>query len=233
VSPEVRVVVVLNGVLDKDSYQFVYDLPIEVISIKKNLGYFKAVNLGMEAVPKGQNLVVINDDIEIKDPRWLSEMHHHMTKGVGIVGYRQELNLDKYLKRIPQDEPRLLKTDRYIISCALINHKLIESIGMFDGRYWCYWEDLGFIFRALSKGFKVRAIDKPYIFHEQRHTYDKMELVKDKRNMADARLFYEYWKGRYKAIENNNFPVSEIMKQVKSILINRREIKYGNANQKR
>lgn len=51
-------------------------------------------------------------------------------------------------------------------SCILIKKEVIKKIGMLDERYFCYWEETDFCFRAKSAGYKVAYVPEAKIWHK-------------------------------------------------------------------
>ena len=51
-------------------------------------------------------------------------------------------------------------------ACLIIKGEVFKKVGLFDGKYFMYFEDADFIKRALNKGIIVKYCPKLYIWHK-------------------------------------------------------------------
>lgn len=51
-------------------------------------------------------------------------------------------------------------------ACMLVRKEVFEKIGFFDERYFLYYEDTDFCFRARKNGFKIFYIPEAVVFHK-------------------------------------------------------------------
>ena len=228
----IKTKVILNGV-NKQDYAFVHkrnDIE-EIINIEENIGFFKAYNKAILTIPPEDYFVILNDDVVITDERWLTAMYDSMTNlsipknqdpktfntKIGIVGYRQ-------IARVPVGETGNAedqKTDRWILSCALVNPKAIRLCGLFDERYNHWWGDFEFLCRMHNFGYKLSTVDEEYIFHEKQHTYELTDSFNEKNTWPiwDAMCFYEQCGNKYfEWKEAMPFPIQQILIEVKWFL---------------
>jgi GT2 family glycosyltransferase len=59
------------------------------------------------------------------------------------------------LRPLPSPNQQLLRTDRLPGCCMLIRPELFEHVGMFDEKYFLYWEEIDFCLRARSAGHEL------------------------------------------------------------------------------
>ncbi len=234
----ISIKVVLNGV-NKDDYKFVYERDDieEIISLEENLGFFKAYNKAILTLPSSDHFVILNDDVEIKDGRWLTSMYdkmynfkvpkgqdpHTWNNQIGIVGFKQESIL-----LTPEGKTEKQKTDKWLLSCALVNPIAVRIAGLFDERYFCWFGDFEFLCRLHGAGYKLLSVDEEYICHEMQHTFNDMKSYDDNSNtwqILDAMAFYEQCYNRhFEWKESMSFPINHILTEVKWYL--RHKLKY-------
>lgn len=222
------IIVILNGVNEED-YKFVFKRKnIEIIKLEKNLGFFKAYNKAILDIPIEDHFVVLNDDVEILNGRWLTAMYDKMYdqtvpsnqdphtwsyQKIGIVGYRQEARLTNN-----KGQKENQTTDRWILSCALVNPKAIRVAGIFDERYYCWWGDFEFLCRLHGAGYKLLTVHEKYIYHERQHTFKELDDFNSDTTwpFLDALEFYEQCYNRhFEWKEAMPFPIEKILTEAK------------------
>lgn len=209
-----EVVFVDNGSIDgtyeyvKKHYPYVKSLKIE-----KNRGFTGGMNFGIKH-SKGDYIVVMNNDMEF-DPKWLSELVKvaESDKTIGIVGSGYtEKNIDfvrlgyvesgnVLLNFKPVDIPKkkyrnlpdLMKVDN---TFGLTRKKLLNKIGLFDEKFFIYWEEVDLCYRAKKAGYKIVAATKSIVFHGGSQTMKKYSYLK--------RFHYDKNKIRF-ILKNLNF----------------------------
>lgn len=58
------------------------------------------------------------------------------------------------------------ETDFATGCCMLVKRKVFEKIGLFDKKYFLYWEDVDFCLRAEKAGFKIYFAPQAIIWHK-------------------------------------------------------------------
>jgi GT2 family glycosyltransferase len=148
----------------------------------ENLGFGHGVNRGIElALARGADAVLlVNNDVVLTEgmlPALVDEMEFEPT--VGIVGPRVldradptrvwcaggrltwRQNLSILMGHGAPDGPRFQERRDvdYLAGCAmLIRRAVFERIGLLDGAYFAYHEDLDFCLSAHAAGFSVRLV---------------------------------------------------------------------------
>jgi GT2 family glycosyltransferase len=61
--------------------------------------------------------------------------------------------------------------------CLLIKRQVFDKIGFFDERYFMYYEDVDFCFRARKAGFRLGIADKAIIYHYIKHSQKSTKLM--------------------------------------------------------
>jgi GT2 family glycosyltransferase len=230
----ISIKVILNGV-NKDDYKFVFERDDieEIINLEENIGFLRAYNKAILTLSTSDHFVILNDDVEIKDGRWLTSMYekmynsevpknqdpHTWNKQIGIVGFRQEALLPT-----AEGKKENQKTNRWVLSCALVNPIAVRMAGLFDERYFCWWGDFEFLCRLHGAGYKVSSVDEEYIYHERQHTFKDMRSYDDSATwqLLDAMAFYEQCYNRhFEWKEAMPFPINQILTEVKWYLRNK------------
>jgi GT2 family glycosyltransferase len=163
---------------------------IEYTHVKNsaNLGVAKGNNQGIElSLKNGADYVLLlNNDVEFYTPDLIKEMVDYAEKGEDII-VPKILYFDT--RRIWMAGGKLLKTRGYTIHIGdgeknspkyatnkyfdyaptcfmLISKKVFEKVGLMDERYFVYFDDTDFIYRANNLGYKVYYIGNVEVLHK-------------------------------------------------------------------
>lgn len=177
-STKVTVVVVDNGseddtgsYLSKRFPQFLF------LRNEKNLGFSGGVNKGINfALQKGADIVVVlNNDTEV-DRSFLEPIVSCLNNDskVGLVSpYIYEHGSNKLWFGggkiiLPFYRPVHSEGSLDFLSgcCLVVKREVFEKIGLFDERYFLYYEDVDFSLRARGAGFKLLTEPKSRVFHK-------------------------------------------------------------------
>ena len=160
---------------------------INVIINKENLGCSKSYNLGMKEALKDYNpdyLVLLNDDLEFIDSKWLNKIifHGEKNKWVGILGCRMiypDKSLQWFAKKgkiysfmkpgyfkKSKEMLKAQKVEEIIGSCYIIKKELTDIIGFWDEKFSPYYgEESDYSFRAAKKGYDFLYVGETEIIH--------------------------------------------------------------------
>ena len=191
------IVVVENGSTD-GSAQVLEKYPdVVVLPQLKNLGFAGGVNVGFRyAIEQGAELVAAFNNDAIADKNWLQNLVKTMQSDnkVGIVTGkllnsagdrldstgefyttwglpyprgRGEDNLDKYDHQ----------TEIFAASggASLYRVKMLEQIGLFDEKFFAYYEDVDLSFRAQLAGWKITYVPTALAYHQIGATTSKIK----------------------------------------------------------
>lgn len=166
---------------------------INIIKNNVNLGYAKAVNIGIKA-GRSPFILVLNSDLQFRDHRlsnFIEYMDNH--NRVGIAG-PQLLYEDGRWQKSYEDNRGILSSlkkilgilylkkcfDKYFYrwnfyrpksvgmvpgAVMLIRRSMVEEIGDLDENFFFYGEDAEFCYRARKHGYKVIFFPKFYVTH--------------------------------------------------------------------
>ena len=187
---EDRVVFVDNASTDGSPDAVARAFPhVHLIRNERNEGYGHGTNRGVElALEEGAELVfLVNNDVTV--PRGMFAVLTDALRAepeLGVVGprvvYREDpgrlwcaggrmtyrQNLSVLIGHDQADGPRW-RQERdvdYVPGCAmLVRREVFERIGLLDGDYFAYHEDIEFCLKARAAGFGVRLIGAGLAYH--------------------------------------------------------------------
>ncbi len=144
----------------------------KLIKNKENLGFAKAVNQGITLAlsdPTITHVCLMNNDLELTFGTFKELLQtYSKSKMAGIVSpvlhhaggydwggkYRPLTALVKHTNW--ENKPKTtLQVDHVAGAAMLISRELIDKIGMFDERFFLYYEDLDYCLRAKAAGYTI------------------------------------------------------------------------------
>lgn len=222
--------VVDNGSTDDSASAIKEQFPsIKIIETGKNLGYAEGNNVGMRyGMDHGADfLFILNNDTVVESPiltHFIQAFEKEPDAGIlgakiylysernrldhlggswnrkksafDLIGYRKLDDEGAWNKMLPLD---------YVCGAGfMISRKLISAIGVLEARFFVYWEDTDYCFRARRAGFKVMSCPEAKLFHKvsssfvggKPHTsyfYSRNRLLWIERNLSTQeklRLFF-------------------------------------------
>lgn len=151
-----------------------YDIE-KLILLEKNYGYAEANNIAFSAA-EGKYIALVNNDA-VLDRNWLEKaldvFHKNEYRNAGSVAtkniyYHQRNTIDTAgveffgfgagwdYKGLPADSPEVNQRKEVFGACAtaaLYKKKTIDELGLFDPRYFIYFEDTDLAFRLRLFGY--------------------------------------------------------------------------------
>lgn len=170
---------------------------LKLIVSEENLGYAGGNNIGIKyALESGADYIfILNPDTTVKN-NLLAKLAETAKRNprAGIVGMAinegskvidcGEIKWLKpefehsVLKSLPSRQTgktRNLKPDLYVPGAAmLVKKEVFEKIGMFDERYFLYFEDADFCMRARRAGFKLTIAPGAMVYHNPSSSTSKL-----------------------------------------------------------
>lgn len=190
-----EIILVDNGSTD-NSLQYVRNnFPkVKIISLQKNFGFAKAINEGVR-VSKAEYVIFLNNDTRV-DKNWLGNLikcadshpevisvnckllnffNKKTIDGVGIL--INEVGQAKSIGWQEKDSGQYDK-EQYIFGAtggaSLFKREDFIKVGLFDGRYFMYSEEVDFAFRAQFLGYKSIFCPKAVVYHKHKATSRKL-----------------------------------------------------------
>lgn len=202
---EYELIVIDNGSTDS-SRSFLKQQNIDkLICWDKNAGVTVAWNRGIEAA-NGEYICVINNDVLVA-PAWLSGLEKALrdapadtatispsTNGVTYQLTINEKNAEAFYskaKELQAEQPASLWHFSLIGSCIVLPRKTIETIGLFDERYFIYYNDLDYHLRAVTNQMVTRTTSLSTIYH---FGSKSANAVTDRHKELDKKKFLDKWR---------------------------------------
>lgn len=175
--PAWRLIVIDNGSHDGTVEWLKEQRDITLHLNLKNLGFTKGVNQGIALARPDEDVVCINNDIELADAGWLTELQRvaYAESDIGVVGSRLIdgngliNHLGSYMQpvRLYGQQIGGLQTDInqavgvrdaecVIFALAYITRACLEKVGVLDEELFAYFEDTDYCLRAWQAGLKVK-----------------------------------------------------------------------------
>lgn len=187
--PHIEVLIVDNGSSDDSVEVFRKRFPhFRLIETGINLGYAGGNNVGMEiALKEGFGFLFVLNNDTVVDPGIVEAFLQRFSKGKeGILGakiYRMDApeHLDHlggkwnpkkmdfdYVGYRALDHPKWNAPQKldYVCGAALmIRREVLEAIGLFDPRFFLFWEEADLCFRAKRAGFEIQHCPEAKVWH--------------------------------------------------------------------
>ncbi len=200
-----------------------YDLD-KLITLSRNYGFAQANNIGFRQAD-GEYIALVNNDA-VLDKNWLEKaisiFHKYKDKNIGsvatrIINYHQRNLIDtagvEFLgfgagwdyKGLPSDSPEVSRRKEVFGACAtaaLYRKNILDQIGLFDPRYFIYFEDTELAFRLRLFGYGCFYEPEAICYHYggvKKHKESKFYIDYGRRNIEflfiknmQGRLFAKY-----------------------------------------
>jgi GT2 family glycosyltransferase len=177
-----------------------FGIAITIIENSTNLGFAAGVNVGIRhALDRGaQSVLLLNNDTTIDASmieHLISTANNHPRVGlvgpiiyfsnqrdrIWRVGDREHLWLPFPL-RLSARYPALTSSTEfrldYITACGmLIRREVLETVGLFDERYFMYYEDADFCQRVRQTGYEIWFSPKARMWHKVSLSGEKQEPI--------------------------------------------------------
>jgi len=144
----------------------------KVIENKENMGYAYAVNQGIR-VSQGEYICVMNNDVKVYE-HWLEDMKEALVFKDLIMATPMYSRDDPWMRGIESQELREAQMQVDIqetfsefqdFSCVLMKRIVVETIGVFDERYFYSCEDLDFLKRMKDVGLTYASSKRVRTHH--------------------------------------------------------------------
>lgn len=188
-----EVLAVDNGSTDETPARLARIPWVRVVTNPTNLGYVRGNNAGIAAAPKDADIVLLNNDVEIRQDGWLDALREtaHAAGDVGIVGCRLVLPDGRLLhagtrvlagtrwgRRIAALEIGAFETDvnQYertrdvegvTFACAYLKREVLAKIGGLSEKFRSYFEDTDYCLRAKEAGFRTVLCGAVTLVHDE------------------------------------------------------------------
>jgi GT2 family glycosyltransferase len=221
--PKDRIVVVDNGSTDESAATLAthFGPTLDLIRNEQNLGFAGGVNIGIRhALERGAAAILILNNDTVIDPTMLRTLNaakeKHSLERAGILSpavylYEQPERVwrlgDVRRRWLPMpltlkmSSSKLVDADPievdYVTGCGmLIFREVFEQVGLFDTRYFMYFEDADFCRRARDAGFTVWCVPQARMWHKVSLTARRDKPVnRYHRSLGQVRFYSEHRHG--------------------------------------
>ncbi|MEY5048249.1 MAG: hypothetical protein RLZZ175_1608 [Bacteroidota bacterium] len=154
-----------------------------------NVGVAKGNNQGIELSRNAHTkyTLLLNNDIEFEQEDFLSSMLDKAdnqsemmvipkiffwdSKKIWMAGggFDRLKGITYHVGEYQEDGPAFSKDEyfEYAPTCfMLINNKLFDEIGIMDEKYFVYFDDTDFVYRAFQKGYKILMMHSLHLYHK-------------------------------------------------------------------
>jgi GT2 family glycosyltransferase/Flp pilus assembly protein TadD len=184
-----------------------------LIENRKNLGFSKGCNQGIE-VSTGEYILLLNNDVILTE-NWLARMLECLTiaEDIGIVGsmtnqisgpqkvpgvnYSSLEGLTAYARTFGEkNRYRRIPHDRIVGFCMLFRFQLVEDIGFLDERFGSgNFEDDDYCLRASLAGYRNIIAGDVFIHHHGSRSFIGNRIDYGLSLSGNRRIFVEKWSG--------------------------------------
>lgn len=187
--PYYRILLVDNGALQNEMQRIIQTFPdLEVVQLYHNLGFAGGANAAINVAfqQKSEYILLLNNDTLVSSDflRQMLEVHaEHPDVGIltpkvyrasapqHLAGLGFQVSWCdvvpvkwNVLDEQPSDT-QLLHFDAVSGAAMLIKRSVFEQIGLFDERFFFYYEDTDFCLRARRAGFLVSCFTGAKVYH--------------------------------------------------------------------
>ncbi|MBI4435824.1 MAG: glycosyltransferase family 2 protein [Candidatus Omnitrophica bacterium] len=198
--PSFEVLVVDNGSREDPEMKLKDRFPtVHWMGLRENIGFAAGCNQGIRwGLSRGAEAILLLNNDAVTQPDFLAKMVETSSEGpaVGVVGaviYRAEDPIRPFLSGMRFDflrtkVVRCLPTQEgkevpcVSGACFLIQKECLEKVGLLDERFFIYFEETDFCYRARKRGFRVLYDPRVSLQHEEGATFG--------RESAATRYFY-------------------------------------------
>ena len=192
-----NVVVVDNGSVDGSVELIEAKFPgVELLKQSKNHGFAGGVNIGIRhAQEKGAEAVALFNNDAIAEPNWLKQLIKKVNSDpqCGIVaskvlqnGNNLIDNTGEYLSvwglpfaRSRDEKQDKTEPDETVFGASggstLYRSEMLKEVGLFDEKFFAYYEDADMNFRAQLAGWKTKYAKSAVVHHEIGGTSGKIK----------------------------------------------------------
>lgn len=203
---------------------------IEILNNKKNLGFIKSTNKGMQKSNADYVLLLNTDCIISKNT--IGKLMAHMEKDekIGLIcpisSNAANLTLEMFEGYTYSQMNNLLEKKfkgktfdacTVVGNCLMISRKCINKIGYLDEIYGTgYGEETDYQFKAMAAGFTAKVAIDTYVFHKAEVSFGTSKEKQEKLD-KNRKIFFDRWGKEYNTLMDlykKNDPIKYIMSKL-------------------
>lgn len=217
-----RVLVCDNGSTDDTPAAVRAVFPgVEVLELERNLGFAAGMNAGIRhALAAGAEQVLLMNNDTTVDRLMVERLVAHTSRDVGLVaplifyasqpdliwsagGRRSRWTLEQTHtmrgQRDRPDWPLVIERD-FVPGCAmLLSRAMLEVVGLFDERFFMYYEDSDLCLRIQRVGFRLLLVPGARMWHKVATSSGGADSAAERYHMARSSvLFFRKYVGQWR-----------------------------------
>lgn len=210
----VDVIVVDNGSTDGTLKYLQKITRIKLIKNNKNLGYSRAVNIGIQAAQPDADIILLNNDVELIEPDWLERLSNatYTKNDLGIVGVKivqDNGTLQHCGAYLPADTywgqqlaggevdigqyAGMFECESVVFACVYIKRSVIDMIGLLSEDFFAYFEDTDFCLRARREGIHVAVCEDIRVKHTESSSTKENGVSHNNIFLQSQQIFKDKW----------------------------------------
>lgn len=203
----IRLLIVDNGTTDPDALAYLESLrsvrstTIEIVRLARNERLATAINAGLTAA-RAPWICLLNNDVLVTEG-WLDELIRvaEADPGIGLVNpMSSEFNLwprrgesiDEIARRMERHRGATMESPGCVGFCMLIPARVLKTVGGWDERFRCYFEDADYSARVRAAGWRCVIAEGTYVYHAHGATLD-CDPDQDRHFREGEAAFYRKW----------------------------------------
>ena len=202
----IKIIVVDNGSTDDSFSQLKLVSGVDLVGNKRNYGFAEGNNLAVEYAISCYNpkyFLLLNNDAELKEDALIKLYYNREKAGIlspkiyyedrktlwacgGKIDLWRSLAWNDREGKIDKNQYENIRRIKFASGCALwISREVIETIGLFDEKYFCYYEDVDLSMRAINKGISILFIPEAVVYHKSGATSGGNTKAKYRSSFSD------------------------------------------------
>lgn len=223
-----KLILVDNGSTDGSKEKLEAEFPYHtLIANEKNLGYAGGNNTGIKyALKQNASYILILNNDTVVAPDFLDTFIEHEAQqtresvlGAKVVSYYQRRQLDHLggvwnsqthnfdligKEAAVQDTTPFNKPLDYLTGCALFaKGSTFKKVGLFDPRYFLFWEEVDWCYRAKQMGVALRVCPNAILYHKGSASFDS----------GSPHKTYFWWRSRLLWLEKHTGKQKHVIQQ--------------------
>lgn len=212
--PSVQVIVVDNCSSDGTQDYLKSLTGITLLENSENLGYAKAVNIGICAADPDADIVLLNNDVQLIESDWLVRLSAVATSDpkLGLVGVkilRDDGSLQHCGAYLPLDTmwgqqiaanevdigqySGVNECESVVFACVYIKRTTINSVGLLSEDFFAYFEDTDYCLRVSFAGLKVAMCGDIRIKHSENSSTKVNKVSHSDIFLNSQKIFRRKW----------------------------------------
>jgi GT2 family glycosyltransferase len=189
---------------------------VTLIENGENLGYAKAVNIGIRCASPEADIVLLNNDVELVEADWLDKLAQTAASNphLGVLGVKivqDDGRLQHCGAYLPLDTmwgqqlasgevdigqyPGLHECESVVFACAYIKRSTITRIGLLSEEFFAYFEDTDYCLRTSLAGLKVAMCGDIRVRHSENSSTKINKISHSSIFLASQKMFRHKWGG--------------------------------------